>query len=380
MPPSCRTSRALAGAAEEIPLPDASVDAITVAQAWHWVDPERALPEAARVLRPGGTLGLIWNRRDERVPWVSRLSEVMGSSDAELILMDEVEIGPPFGPTETFETDWGRPMDAELLLDMIRSRSYFITAAPERRAKLIDGTRALLETDPDLGGRAEFDLPYRTHCFRATASLRATAVDDFPTPEGVKVNERGDRPSPRRAGADRRRRGRRWPARRPRARARASAALGGARASRRVSLRREPERRPRRRGGRRRRRSRARSSSRPRSARREPATAWPARIEATRARADREADRADHLVEAHRAADLAVGHRAGDQAGDRGEGEAEADRRAIAIITQACQSADVDEGEEDAGDGDHQRADDERRRGSPMRRSASGITRLAPGW
>jgi SAM-dependent methyltransferase len=159
--------RALAGSAEAIPLPDASVDAITVAQAWHWVDPERALPEAARVLRPGGTLGLVWNRRDERVPWVGRLSEVMGSSDAEVLLMEEVDIGPPFGPTETFETDWGRPMDLDLLLDMIRSRSYFITAGEVRRAELLDGTRALVESDPDLAGRAEFDLPYRTHCFRA---------------------------------------------------------------------------------------------------------------------------------------------------------------------------------------------------------------------
>ncbi len=162
-------ARALAGSAEAIPLPDLSVDAITVAQAWHWVDPERALPEAARVLRPGGTLGLIWNRRDERVPWVTRLSEVMGSGDAELILMEEVEIGAPFGPTETFETDWGRPMDLDLLLDMIRSRSYFITADAARQAELLDGTRALVETDPDLGGGISFDLPYRTHCFRATA-------------------------------------------------------------------------------------------------------------------------------------------------------------------------------------------------------------------
>jgi SAM-dependent methyltransferase len=162
-------AQALAGSAESIPLPDSSVDAIAVAQAWHWVDPEQGLPEAARVLRPGGTLGLIWNRRDERVPWVTRLSQVMGSSDAELLLMEDVEIGPPFGAISTFETDWARPMDLDLLLDMIRSRSYFITADAERQAKLLDGTRALVESDPDLGGSTAFDLPYRTHCFRAAA-------------------------------------------------------------------------------------------------------------------------------------------------------------------------------------------------------------------
>src|SRR5690606_31635189 len=43
----------LMGAAEAIPLPDATADVLVYAQAWHWVDPERAIPEAARVLRPG---------------------------------------------------------------------------------------------------------------------------------------------------------------------------------------------------------------------------------------------------------------------------------------------------------------------------------------
>ncbi len=61
---------ALLGTAEEIPLPDDSVDAVLVAQAWHWFDPERAVKEVARVLRPGGRLGLVWNTRDERLGWV----------------------------------------------------------------------------------------------------------------------------------------------------------------------------------------------------------------------------------------------------------------------------------------------------------------------
>jgi SAM-dependent methyltransferase len=157
--------RAVEGTAEAIPLEDSSVDAITVAQAWHWVDPERATAEAARVLRPGGTLGLIWNRRDERIDWVARIGEVMGSQGAEVIDMDEVEIGAPFGPTERFVTDWQRPMDVDLLVEMAASRSYVITASPRRRAEILDGIRVLVEEDPHLG--TEFDFPYRTYCFRA---------------------------------------------------------------------------------------------------------------------------------------------------------------------------------------------------------------------
>ena len=64
---------ALLGTAEEIPLPDDSVDAVLVAQAWHWFDTERAVKEVARVLRPGGRLGLVWNARDERLGWVKDL-------------------------------------------------------------------------------------------------------------------------------------------------------------------------------------------------------------------------------------------------------------------------------------------------------------------
>ena len=156
---------ALKGTAEDIPLADRSMDAITVAQAWHWVDVELATAEAARVLRPGGTLGLIWNRRDERVPWVKRLSQVMGSGDAEVIELEGIAIAPPFGPTESFVTDWARPMDVDLLVEMAASRSYVITATPRRRREILDGVRELVAAEPTLGD--EFDFPYRTYCFKA---------------------------------------------------------------------------------------------------------------------------------------------------------------------------------------------------------------------
>jgi SAM-dependent methyltransferase len=67
--------RALAGSAEQIPLPDASVDAVLCGQSMHWFDLSRALPEIARVLVPGGTLGALWNSDDDSVPWVAGLQE-----------------------------------------------------------------------------------------------------------------------------------------------------------------------------------------------------------------------------------------------------------------------------------------------------------------
>jgi ubiquinone/menaquinone biosynthesis C-methylase UbiE len=72
---------ALAGTAEAIPLPDASADAFTSAQAFHWFDPDRALVEMWRVLRPGGGVGLIWNLRDDTDPFQARLSAIVGETD-----------------------------------------------------------------------------------------------------------------------------------------------------------------------------------------------------------------------------------------------------------------------------------------------------------
>ena len=85
---------ALLGTAEEIPLPDDSVDAVLVAQAWHWFDPERAIKEVARVLRPGGRLGLVWNTRDERLGWVKDLGRIIGHEDDPFD--HEVPLAEPF--------------------------------------------------------------------------------------------------------------------------------------------------------------------------------------------------------------------------------------------------------------------------------------------
>ena len=70
-------------AAEAVPVNTSAVDVVVAAQSFHWVDHSVAVPEIARLLRPGGALGLVWHHRDESVPWVRRLSELMGSAGSE---------------------------------------------------------------------------------------------------------------------------------------------------------------------------------------------------------------------------------------------------------------------------------------------------------
>jgi SAM-dependent methyltransferase len=154
------------GTAEDIPLADASVDAVFAAQAWHWVDQAVALPQVARVLRPGGTLGLVWNVRDETIPWVARLTTVMHGSEAESFVEEGRVDRGPFGEIETAVFPWTREFDRDGLLDLVRSRSYFITASPEEQERILAGVGGLLDSDPDVGGHSSWAMPYVTHCFR----------------------------------------------------------------------------------------------------------------------------------------------------------------------------------------------------------------------
>ncbi len=156
------------GSGEALPLADGSADAITYGQAWHWVDPERAAAEAARVLRPGGVLALLWNVRDERMDWVARFGAILGMSSAERFLggLDDLVLPAPFGVLEEQRFEWSVPMTAAGLLDLARSRSYVITASPEDRARIEQGV-AELTASLGLAGDAVVELPYVTRVFRA---------------------------------------------------------------------------------------------------------------------------------------------------------------------------------------------------------------------
>jgi SAM-dependent methyltransferase len=159
-------TRALLGTAEEIPLEDNSVDVVLVAQAWHWVDPERAIPEVARVLRPGGRLGLVWNTRDERLGWVRELGQIIGSDGDGG--RTQVTLPEPFADLAHHRVEWTSYLTPQALIDLVASRSYCITSPTEVRTQTLEQVRRLLATHPALANATGLALPYVTVCTRAT--------------------------------------------------------------------------------------------------------------------------------------------------------------------------------------------------------------------
>ncbi|MGN6791128.1 MAG: class I SAM-dependent methyltransferase [Streptosporangiaceae bacterium] len=163
---------ALAGVAEALPFAAASLDAVVVAQAFHWFHAERALAELARVVRVGGRLGLIWNARDRSVSWV----------DAVWSVMDEVENNAPWrdhgggGKTTVERIDiaarepWSEWVEAtfhhvqycshEDLVDRVRSVSHVAVLPPERQRAVLGEVRAILRDHPETAGQRTVGVPY----------------------------------------------------------------------------------------------------------------------------------------------------------------------------------------------------------------------------
>ncbi|MCK9795981.1 class I SAM-dependent methyltransferase [Isoptericola sp. 4D.3] len=158
------------GTAESIPLPGASLDAVVVGQAWHWFDAEAAAAEIARVLRPGGSLGVVWNVRDTSEDWVARFGEILHRGDALEPVEAEPrgpELGAAFDTVEARTFRWADRLPAAALRTLAGTRSYLLTLPDAERAERLDEVDALVETHPVLAGRSEVRLPYVTHAFRA---------------------------------------------------------------------------------------------------------------------------------------------------------------------------------------------------------------------
>jgi SAM-dependent methyltransferase len=157
---------ALLGSAEQIPLPDNAVDAVLVAQAWHWFDPERATAEIIRVLRPGGRLGVLWNTRDERSGWVRDFGRIVGlEHDRDSATVD---LPTAFTDVATHQIQWTNYITRDALIDYVASRSYCITSPAEVRTRTLENVRELLDTHPALVNSTGLAMPYITVCVRAT--------------------------------------------------------------------------------------------------------------------------------------------------------------------------------------------------------------------
>jgi ubiquinone/menaquinone biosynthesis C-methylase UbiE len=153
------------GRAEALPLPDASVDVVTCAQAFHWFDYEAALAEIARVLRPGGRLALVWNTRDDREPWVARLSAAMENRTNEArALAEALPASPLFEPFERATFAFAQRLDRAGLRDLVLSRSYCAVRSAEEREPVLAAVDAVFDERAEHGTVA---LPYLTECFRA---------------------------------------------------------------------------------------------------------------------------------------------------------------------------------------------------------------------
>jgi len=156
--------------AEEIPVPDSTFDIVIAAQAYHWFDHDRALPEIARVLKRGGSLSLVWNTRDERIPWVKRLGRVIGSQDQGAGPGDELESSPYFGPVEHESFKHWQVIDRSSVQDLVLSRSNVCTLPAEARAAKM---REVLAFYDDFGrGMDGMQLPYVTECYRAVVGIK----------------------------------------------------------------------------------------------------------------------------------------------------------------------------------------------------------------
>lgn len=158
---------AVAGSATAIPLPDGSVDALTCAQAFHWFASAAALDEFARVLRPGGRLGLIWNIRDESAPWVADLTAIMAPYEAGVPRFASGDWRAPFphpafGAMAETQLPHGHegPFEA-VVMDRILSVSFIAALPAGEQAAVREKIEALRPRYPELQWPV-VRFPYRT--------------------------------------------------------------------------------------------------------------------------------------------------------------------------------------------------------------------------
>jgi ubiquinone/menaquinone biosynthesis C-methylase UbiE len=179
---NCPTVTALEGTAEQIPLPDGVVEAVTAASCWHWMDPERAIPEISRVLRPGGVLALMWTRRNRSVPWAEEFERfrlrVTGTDDwinervHYYLEKPWLPAGSRFGRVETVDRPWSMLVPRDELTNLMATFHGFLMQPEERKPAMLEQFDEYVHSDavPGIPGRGDdmVEVPMMTHFWRAT--------------------------------------------------------------------------------------------------------------------------------------------------------------------------------------------------------------------
>jgi SAM-dependent methyltransferase len=168
---------AMAGSAERIPLPDASVDAVVCGQAAHWFDMDLAVPEIARVLTGGGVFAGLWNMDDDREPWVAGLAGVYVPSNTRSSWLANRHDWPaedaagrrPFGPAARAEFAHGQRHTADSLVALVATHSRMLVMDPAERAEQLDRVRGYLASRPETAS-GEFRVPMLTGVLRSVKS------------------------------------------------------------------------------------------------------------------------------------------------------------------------------------------------------------------
>jgi SAM-dependent methyltransferase len=163
----------MAGTAEQLPLGDASVDAVTVGSAFHWFDQGVAQAEIARVLRPPGVLGLLGNGFDVSVPWVARLREILGPPAMERRghWPSAEDLGARFASVEDREFPHQQLIDRRGLRDLAVSRSSIALLTPAQRESVLASLDEVWEQEPELLQRTDVLLPWRARARRCKRLL-----------------------------------------------------------------------------------------------------------------------------------------------------------------------------------------------------------------
>ena len=149
------------GVAEDTGLPNGAFDIVVFAQSWHWVDSELAGREAARILTPGGTLGIVWNQMDVSIPWVHRLTRIMRSGDVQRPDRPPTP-GGGFAPMRLTQVTWEDVMTPEQILTLGTTRSSFIRSSQAGRDRMQANLRWYLYEHLGYAPGENVAIPYTT--------------------------------------------------------------------------------------------------------------------------------------------------------------------------------------------------------------------------